>query len=167
MIDPQQPETQATPKRRRPRSELALTDATREKIIGYLRIGSDVTIAALAAGIHRDTFYGWCERGRAGEEPFATFLDQVEEARALHEVMLAGHVYAACRGDDKLARNWKQNIEVLARRYPERWRLRDRTEVTGPGGGPIEHSPVTADEVLSRLARIAAQGAERESDPAP
>lgn len=123
-----------------------LTDETAERIIQAVRAGSYVSHAAEYAGVHRDTVYGWLERGKkeqarlaadpkakpdANEAIFVEFSDRVmrAEAEALIEAVAAWKT--AGRSDWRAAKEW------LARRHGDEWGDRAKIEHTGPEGGPI------------------------------
>lgn len=62
-----------------------LTPELQERLVAFLRAGNYVETAAACAGIHKDTFYEWCKKGRKGEEPFAAFVEAVDKAIAESE----------------------------------------------------------------------------------
>ena len=123
----------AQPKRRVGRKTV-FTEELADKIVGLIRIGNFIEVACLAAGIHKSTYYEWKVKGAAGEEPFATFLDNVKEAEAVMEATLVGHVYEACRGKKEHAKTWQQNLRLLACRFSDRWAARPM-EPKAPGDG--------------------------------
>ena len=132
----------ASDKKGRPTS---LTPETGERIIGFLRLGNYIETACNASGIHKDSFYEWLKRAKTGEEPFAKFASQVDEAVALAEARDLQTIQKAS-GEQWQAAAWR-----LERRYPERWGRRDpqRIELTGKGGGPITLSLEDLDKALS------------------
>lgn len=50
------------------------------------------SIAAEINGIHRNTLSAWLERGENGEEPFASFADRFQQARAEWQEKQVGKV---------------------------------------------------------------------------
>lgn len=62
----------------------SLTSAVEAKILGYIRAGGFAHVAAEAAGVSRETFTSWLERGsRPGaREPYRSFVQQVRETLA-------------------------------------------------------------------------------------
>lgn len=50
---------------------------------------------------------------------------------------------------------WKADLELLSRRYHQEWGNRTRSEITGKGGGPIEHREIPTQivdaEALAQL----------------
>jgi len=133
---------------------LKLTPALIEKIVGYLRAGAYVETAAAAAGISKQTLYTWLRRAvdENEEDPiFAKFAAAVEEAQALAEVRDIALIGKAAETQ------WQAAAWRLERKSPERWGRKDRVELSGKDGGAIEHKhEVSADELLTRLASLAA-----------
>ena len=126
-----------------------------------LRAGSYVDDACRAVGIHRATFYNWMQRGNvqrerlnAGleiepdEQIFLEFLDTVEEADAEG---IIGHLMNI----DHAAKNgtWQASAWILERKQPRKWGRFERTEISGPEGGPI-HINVSTEELERKVARI-------------
>lgn len=110
----------------------ALTDETKAVILSAIREGNYKATACALAGVHRDTVHGWEQRGEAGEEPFATFLDELREAEAVAESTLLRGIRTATgaipevKGPDM----WSNMAWMLERRWPKRWAARVRTAVT-------------------------------------
>lgn len=109
-----------------------LTPELQERLVAFLRAGNYVETAAACAGIHKDTFYEWCKKGRKGEEPFAAFVEAVDKAIAESEardVALIGKAATV---------NWQAAAWRLERKMPHKWGRHERHELTGANGGPIE-----------------------------
>ena len=102
---------------------LALTPVTRDRILTYLRAGNYIETACKASGIHKDTYYGWMERARKGEEPFATFAAEVDEALAAAEMLDLATIHAASHNQ------WQAAAWKLERRHPSRWSRREHVNV--------------------------------------
>ena len=89
-------------------------------------------VAASLAGITYNTLNVWMRKGQAAEDgPLRAFYDAVNAAEALSEDKILRHV------NDAVPDDWRAGMELLRRRHPKRWN-RDKIEVTGPKGGPIE-----------------------------
>ncbi len=60
------------------------TPAVEAKILGYIRAGGFAHVAAEAAGVPRETFAVWVERGSqpGAREPYRSFVQRVREALA-------------------------------------------------------------------------------------
>lgn len=138
-----------------------LTTETQERIVSALRAGNYQDTAAQYAGITRQTFYSWLERGRiererisAGEKPRKTetiyldFVDAVETARADAEARTVALVMKAANEG-----TWQAAAWFLERSHPQRWGRLNRTEISGPQGGPIE-TTVDAEELEEKLAAL-------------
>lgn len=99
--------------------------------------------AAFIGGVSDRTLRSWCERGREGEEPFATFLDDLERAEAEVEQALTGSILKAAitNGDWRAAQFW------LERRVAE-WRPVTKTD--------DEHAPTTVNITVSGPASVEA-----------
>lgn len=90
-----------------------LTPEVSEIICQMVRLGTTYEVAAIAAGVTRQTFGTWKRRGR--EEPdsiYADFLSDLEEAEAQGEVV---HLHTISKGGAAGAQ-W-----ILAARHPQRY----------------------------------------------
>lgn len=138
-----------------------LNEQRLETIATMLRAGAYVDDACRAVGIHRSTFYNWMQRGNiqrerlnagleieASEQPFLDFLDTIEEADAEG---IIGHLMNI----DNAAKNgtWQASAWILERKQPKKWGRYDRTEITGPEGGPIQIN-VSTEELERKVTRI-------------
>ena len=123
-----------------------LTDEIQQKILQALAAGNYQDTAAAYAGISTSTFYNWLERGKtervrisAGEkpkkteEPYVEFVDAIESARAQAEVRSVALIQKAANDG-----TWQAAAWYLERSHPQRWGRLNRTEISGPEGGPIE-----------------------------
>jgi len=138
-------------------------------IVTAIRAGAYVETAVKFAGITKDTFYRWLDRAaverervnggengrrvRARELPFVEFSDAVLKAAAsseLDDLVIINNARVA----DWHAAAWK-----LERKYPKRWGRKERMEVTGAEGGPLEISLVELAQKAAMSARVEAQKA--------
>jgi len=137
-----------------------LTPKLADELEQLLRRGHYVTSACAFVGIHRDTFYGWQERGHAArvlrdqgrpvpvrERRFLVFVDRVEAARDYGEAWLVEQTLAAAQNPREHGR-WQAYMTVLERSRPGRWARRPRLEHSGPDGKPI---PLVHQLDLSKL----------------
>lgn len=141
-----------------------LTPALQEMILEAVRDGAYAEQAAAAAGIDRSTFFRWLAQGRdATSGKFREFSIAIATAEAAAELDAAKTLKTAFDGGD-----WRAAITYLERKFPERWGKRERHELSGPAGGPIQVDASLkvdlsklSDEDLERLdeidAKIAAQ----------
>jgi transposase len=132
----------------RPHRKLALTPETRERILRLIKLGNYVETACSMAAIHRDTLNGWMQRAKKGEEPFATFAKDFDEASAFAEARLLGIIdQVAMNKEDPrtafFAAAWK-----LERRFADRWGR--RVAVTGKDGGAIQQVVVHVSQEMAR-----------------
>jgi hypothetical protein len=72
------------------------TPALQEQIVAWLRPGNYVETTAAAAGICKQTFYNWQQRGaRAKQGRYRDFLDAIKKARAQGEIAALGAITRA------------------------------------------------------------------------
>lgn len=132
-----------------------------ERITDALRNGAYIEHAAQAAGISTSTYHGWMERGRnerdrrkAGlaaddhETPYVEFLESVERAQSEAAVDLLGEIANHARNG-----TWQAAAWILERKFPRQWGRMDRTEHTGPEGGPVKLD-VSTEDLERKVQRI-------------
>ena len=95
-----------------------------ETICEGLRKGNYVTTCCRAVGISQRTYYNWKKKGEEGEEPYATFLQKVDEAEAEGEMAMMEIIH-----DNAISGNWLSSAWVLERKYPNRFGKRERMEL--------------------------------------
>lgn len=98
-----------------------------------------IALAAKHAKVPRRTVYYWIEHHERFKEKFD---DTIEEVKDMIE--LKGIAAQADKGNHSAASKW------LASRAPERGYGRDRLELTGADGGPIEVKSPTMEEVAEK-----------------
>lgn len=85
-----------------------------EIVLSCVRRGSYIETACKVADISKQTFYDWCKKGNAGQEPYASFVSELNIAQgnatldALDVIALAG-----ARGD------WRASAWRLERMFPD------------------------------------------------
>ena len=89
--------------------------------------GCYLETAAKLAELSKVTVYSWINRGKTGEEPFATFLNTLEKAEARSEADAIRNVRQA----GKLPQFWAAEMTYLERRHPEKWGRRQESD-SGP-----------------------------------
>jgi transposase-like protein len=132
-----------------------------EAITNALRNGAYIDHAAQAAGVSTRTYHGWMERGRAerdrinaglapdpDEAPFMQFLHSVERAQSEAAVDLLGEIANHARNG-----TWQAAAWILERKFPRQWGRFDRTEHTGPEGGPMRLD-VSTEDLERKVQRI-------------
>lgn len=111
-----------------------LTIEVIESICASIRGGSYVNAACGRARVSYRSFFGWKERGQKErdediESIYTQFLDAIEHAEADNEVMLVEQVASDT--------DWRAKMEILKRRYSDRWGDRNKMEMTGADGKPL------------------------------
>lgn len=164
MAAPKQ--TDATRRRansRRPRDKTTgryvtkFTPELGDKVCDAVRAGNYMETAAAFAGVHKDTFYEWQKVGRAAqaktgrltalEQQLADWVAQLEQALAQAEVRDLAIIGKAAETQ------WQAAAWRLERKSPDRFGRRQRVEMTGADGGPLEVENVAgaADRLRARL----------------
>lgn len=128
-----------------------LTDQITQELVAIIEAGNYFVTACRSVGLPEATFYCWLERGEkelmrimdleketgeqvepeASELPYIQFLDAIKKAEGAAETVAIKAVKA------QFGTHWQAAMTFLERRYPDRWKKRDRLEHTGDGGGPI------------------------------
>lgn len=122
----------AKPKRQRGR-RLKLTAKVQDKIVTVIKAGNYCCVAAAYAGVAASTFWSWMQKGE--EQPksvYGKFRAAVLEAESFAEVRANTIIQKAMED------NWVAAMTFLERKFPDRWGRRQRVEMTGANGGPIQ-----------------------------
>lgn len=150
--------TTDAPKRPGPGRPSKLEDPdTRRKLIEETRLGRWMVTACSRAKVSRGQVYEWLQRGEAqppaeGDDLYVEFAAEFREAESEFEVWALDQI-------DRREKGWQALAWHLERRWPDRYGARAHVahEHSGPGGGAIKHEhEVSADELLARLASLAA-----------
>lgn len=114
----------------------------KDAILKYVSLGIPIHVACSAAGITKVTFYEWKKRGAKGDEPFASFCEELEVADAKAEIVFALNVRKAAF--EAVPGQWQAGMTYMERRWPEDWTRQERSQVelSGRDGGPIQYGPV-------------------------
>lgn len=97
------------------RPPLFASAAVRAAVLKAIRDGCPLVHAAAAAGVGRSTLREWKQRGRAGEEPYAGFLGEIQKAEAARVAALTARVVRAS------GKSWQAAAWYLERTMPERF----------------------------------------------
>jgi len=135
-----------------------------EKFVKYCIVGK----AARAAGISRSQVYNWLEGDKA-------FARRFEYARKdVLEMLEAEAIRRASKGVNKpvfylgekcgAIREYSDTLLIFLLKANDPEKYRERHEITGPRGGPIEHDFDAKGRLISLLARIAARTGEAAGD---
>lgn len=130
-----------------------------EKILQYLRAGSYIETAVVAAGVRKSTYYNWLaivaeerkriELAEAKGETYdlapeyaklIKFVDATEKAMAEAEIFDLAQIRKASET------SWQASAWRLERKFPQKWGVRQHVELTGKDGGPLRHEFETALE---------------------
>jgi len=140
----------------------AVTDERMERLFQALRVGMTRRAASAVAGFSKSTFYRMLE-----DDPDGTFGTAIEKAEADAEAAYT-EVIAKATIDTK---NWTAAAWWLERRRPQDFARRDKVEMTGKDGGPIDHRDVSKLQDHERQALADAIRAhlrsEEEAAPSP
>ncbi len=120
---PNLPEVIPPAKRRRkagPGRTPLLTARVQRVIIEAIATGNHYPVAAAYAGIDHDTLRLWRRRGERGQQPYADFVKALAQAEIEWEVAAVKAIHAAGEKD------WRAHLELLSRRFPERWARTNR-----------------------------------------
>lgn len=116
-----------------PHQNSKFSPETTALIIAAVRAGNYFTTAAALAGIHEGTLYRWLRAGEADEDSkYRQFALDMAMAEAEAEISIVSIVRSEANVD------YRAGLELLSRRFPERWSTRNRTELTGEHGAPVE-----------------------------
>ncbi len=116
-----------------PHMNSKFTPEVTDLIIAAVRAGNYFTTSAALAGIHEGTLYRWLREGEEDEDSkYRQFALDMATAEAEAEISVVSVIRAAASDD------YRAGLELLSRRFPERWSTRNRTELTGTHGAPIE-----------------------------
>jgi len=130
------------------RPSIIIDDGVRGAVLGRLARGLTRSVACRAVGISTTTLLRWTKRGEAGDEPYASFIADIEAADASGECVLQERVIAGSVGWQGAA--WM--LERTRRDYGK------RDEVVHVDGGAL--ADMDDDEVARLLAEAeAAEGA--------
>ena len=113
-----------------------------DKICQAVRAGGVAEVAARSAGVAHGTFWQWMARGvgadprRPADKVFVEFGDAIKKAEADREITIVATIRS------QVPDNWQAGAFLLERTAPERWARppqRIISEVSGPGGAPMQH----------------------------
>lgn len=155
----------------KPGRKTKLTPERQTKILNAIRAGAYMETAAAASGIDRITLHLWLKRGNAEPESiYGAFVDAVHEAQASAELRDVLTLSKAAADGDWRAAAWR-----LERKFPKRWGMTTKTELTGKDGGPVSVASTVdvtklTDEQLAAIVgerRTAPEGEGGTGDPSP
>ena len=144
------------------KSLLEITPEIQTLLVEQIEAGQPIRYACALAGIGETAFFSWLEKGREdGCKPeYADFAKAITRARGrkvhrlLKSIEDAGGIESAVTGQ----RDWKALAWLAERTEPEFFSPKQKTEITGKDGGPVQ-----VESVSDVLARARAARAKRES----
>ena len=152
------------------RSKLSLlSDADKARFLAVLRAGSPQSVACRMISVSYETLRNWRARAAAAppQEPYASFIKEVERVEALCHVEMVVRLNAIARGvrldgsrmPSDQRPDWRAIAWWLMRRFPKQWGDYRRVELRMAAGESDERlSPREAAESV----RIALRGVEAE-----
>jgi hypothetical protein len=119
-----------------------------ERILEGVRAGCYPEQAAQEAGVSPSALYAWKARGeKESDGPYHRFLLRLRQAEAEAELNAVKIVRSAIEDGD-----WRAALALLERRFPDRWRRQQTSQLVGPDGGPLQAEQLLRVDV-SRLSR--------------
>lgn len=129
----------------RPSKLSMLNVEAKAQLLALLRTGMPQSWACRALGLTYDTLWRYRRRAAAGEEPYATFILDVDQARAGYVIerlrALDADGIGAPVGVDRGRGDNRSLMWLLERLFPQDFRLQRRTEHAGKDGAPLEQAP--------------------------
>jgi len=115
------------------------SEAIADEICRLVEVGNYLETAALCCGVGHTTVRRWLRDGKrqktGQKHEFWTAYKKAEgraQGQALARIRRAG------------GEHWQAEAWFLERKWPDKWGRRERREVTGKGGGPIEYRDAAA-----------------------
>lgn len=148
---------------------ITLTPEIAATIVETVRIGAPLKVAAQRVAISEGTLYDWLAAGEgrpskvAPTDELREFSERVRKAKGEAHARAVGTITSAIVGG-----SWQAAQAWIKMRYPDQYA--ERTEISGPGGGPIAIEVaqalegLTEDELASIEAHIAAGTGVGEAD---
>lgn len=112
-------------------------------ILEKVREGNFLAVAARYAGVSSDAVLRYLEKGKAGENRlyYEFYVDMCEA-----EAQAEANRLATLNGQADM--DWRAGIEILARRWPERWAKKDFRQISVAGKITQETKSVLAVQLL-------------------
>lgn len=149
---------------------MKLGDERVDRLLNALRLGHFVEEACHYAPISKQTYYRWLREGEAVDEK-ARRGDELtrddEELRDLCDAIKGAELAGQSAALDVIRKaasegTWQAAAWFLERRN-KKWS--NRTEITGPDGGPVRTA--TVDEVDEQLRRLIEEAKDDSGESAP
>jgi transposase-like protein len=142
-----------------------LTPKMKEDLLKMIVTGNYIETAAAFVGIAQQTLREWIRRGEReahrlisdpdampikSEEKYLDITQAIKQAQAESEVRDVVLIGRAAQ-DQWQAAAWR-----LERRYPDRWGKKERHELTGANGGPVQFEEIR-ERLLKKITEINAE----------
>jgi transposase len=140
-----------------------LTAERQQTILDLIAAGNYIDTATKAAGISHQTLYNWIARGTTErerlqvnpdaepdpkEQKYLEFLEESEKAFAIAEARNMAIIQRAAHDG-----TWQAAAWILERTRGKRYQRVDKSEISGPEGGPLRIS-VSTEELERKVSRI-------------
>lgn len=140
-----------------------LTPERQQTILDLIAAGNYIDTATKAAGISHTTLYNWISRGTAErerlqanpdseldpkEQPFLEFVEESEKAFAIAEARNMAIIQRAAHEG-----TWQAAAWILERTRGKRYQRVDKSEISGPEGGPLRIN-VSTEELERKVSKI-------------
>jgi len=127
------------------KARLKYTTELGQKILSVMQAGNTREVACASAGVDIRTFTIWARLANEGEEPFASFFDQVDRTEAGLEAVLVAIIRQKAQDDPNMA------FRLLERRFPQRWAPGVQPAVNINMGQQNQMTPADARQVMRNL----------------
>jgi hypothetical protein len=139
-----------------------LTPKLREDLLKMIVAGNYIETAAAYVGIAQQTLREWMRRGereaqRLYSDPDARPIKSegkyLEISQAIRQAQAESEVRDVVLIGRAAQEQWQAAAWRLERRYPDRWGKKERHEVTGANGGPVQFEEIR-ERLLRKLTEI-------------
>lgn len=97
----------------------SLTPELQAKVVALVRRGNLRNVAAASVGVTTRKFNDWLRLGAQGQEPYADFLEAIDQAEAEWETRMVQSIEGAGVSGER--GEWKASAWMLERRKPAVW----------------------------------------------
>lgn len=132
---------------------LKITPEIQADLIKMLSAGNYLETAAAYCGISTDTVRGWVKRGEQEAQrlkadstawPIKSETEFMELAIAIRQAQATSEIRDVMLIGNAARDQWQAAAWRLERRYPDKWGKKERHELTGADGGPVQIEEVRA-----------------------
>lgn len=116
-----------------------------KKIVSVVQAGNTREVACASAGISMSVFTHWAKLAMDGEEPFMSFMEQLDQAEAGLEAVLVAIIRQKAQEDPHVA------FKLLERRFPQRWAANANPAVNINMANQNQMTPADARQVMRDL----------------